>query len=602
MTRRFFRGRLAAAAVALLLAGCRAEPEFSLRRVAVDPAGGGDATLSPDGRRLLTTSRRSGNWDLWSFDLETSRWTRLTDDPAEDFEGRWSPDGRRIAFTSTRSGIKNVWILDLKTHAVTQLTHSTEGEDEYPVWSPDGRSVLYTGGVWGKRDYYLVPASGGEPRKVSRDSARAGACSFEPGGDSLVCHRYDLGSGDVLRLWLNGDVAPLTAGSAWDYKPTESPDGQWIAFSRSEEGPSYIAVMPAAGGRVRRLTQSPYDDRWPTWSAAGDRLLFHRLVNRGTALELLDLESGRVRTLAGPDEAPLQGSVDPAGERVAYCSQLADRMALKLLDLHTGERRLLSTGPGEACFPRWSPDGRRIAYAGKTAERWEIRTIDPDGADRASLTEGMPLLHGMDGPVDWSPDGRRILFHSDTDPFEANLFAVDVKTRRVASLTSGPWFDESPSWAPDGRHVLFMSTRGGDWTWGLFQMSLADGKVETLAGPDWEEKNFPRMGPDGAVVWSFHDAKGLERLALRDGNGSVRVLEAAGTGARWPSFATDGRRILFTRVEHEVEFWLAENPLGRGSPALRPAAPASTPEPARSGARQANWNGPDRSPVDLHRR
>ena len=54
----------------------------------------------------------------------------------------------------------------------------------------------------------------------------------------------------------------MTIGPAWDYKPTTSPDGQWVAFSRSHEGPARIWLLPAEGGRARPLTRSPYDDRW----------------------------------------------------------------------------------------------------------------------------------------------------------------------------------------------------------------------------------------------------------------------------------------------------------------------------------------------------
>jgi TolB protein len=578
---------------------------FRLRRVAIDPAGGGDATLAPDGRRFLTTSRRSGNWDLWSFDLATGAWQRLTDDPADDYEGRFSPDGRRIVFTSTRSGHKNVWVMDAATRVARRLTFSQD-EDEYPAWSPDGSSIVYTGGPWTHRDFFLVPSAGGTPRRLTRESGWAGACTFEPRGDSLVCHRYDLGSGDVIRLFPDGEMAPLTIGPAWDYKPSASPDGAWLAFSRSEDGPAHVAVMPAAGGRVRTLTQSPYDDRWPTWSGTGHTLLFHRIVDQGTGLALLDRASGRARLLVGPEERPLQGSLDPRGERVVYCAQLPDRKVLKMREIANGATSLLDTGPGEACWPRWSPDGSRIAYVGKSGVRWEVSVIAPDGGGRTVLTAGLPDLHGMDGPIDWSPDGSRLLFHADTTPYAADIYVLNVATRELTDLTHDRWFSEAPSWTPDGRGVLFMSTRGGDWTWGLFRLNLADGAIETVSAPNWVEKNFPRMDRAGTVVWSTYDEQGVEHLAERDPGGAVRRVDAAGPRARWPSPSADGRSLLYTTVEHRVEFWLAENVFGPGSP-LGGVARAEV----QTGAGAANVRAlqerrerPDRgrSPSDLERR
>src|SRR6266496_210357 len=175
------------------------------------------------------------------------------------------------------------------------------------------------------------------------------------------------------------------------------------------------------------------------------------MVEGGTAIKELDRKTGKIRTLVDTSESPLLASFDPHAEHVVYCSQTDDRKVLKILDIATGDRRILPTGPGEACYPRWSPDGKRIAYAGKPGARWEVTIINPDGSGRQALTEGMSSLHGMDGPIDWSPDGARLLFKSDTKPFESRIYVVDANTRKIETVTEGPWFDEAPSWSADGK-------------------------------------------------------------------------------------------------------------------------------------------------------
>jgi TolB protein len=317
--------RVAALPIAVIVGGLiaggyafrSAPPAFQLELVASDPAGGGDATLSPDGRSFLTSSSRAGNVDLWMVDIETGRWTRLTDDPGEDFEGRWSPDGKEVAFTSSRGGQKDVWVLDIGTRATRRLTSSGD-EDEYPVWSPDGKSIVYTGGPWAGRDFFLVPAADGPARRLTRKAGRAGACAFEPQGTSLICHRYDSGRGQLVRLWLDGEEAPLTGGAAWDYKPAPSPDGQDIVFSRSVEGPSQVWLMSATTGRAWQLVRSQFDDRWPTWDQSGRKLLFHRVVDEGRGIYLLDRRTGVRKELVGADERPLQAALDGSGRRLAY--------------------------------------------------------------------------------------------------------------------------------------------------------------------------------------------------------------------------------------------------------------------------------------------
>jgi TolB protein len=583
----------------------KSKAPFRLNRIAIDHSGGGDATLSPDGQRFVTSSRRSGNWEVWIFDLRTTMWTQVTQDPADDFEAKWSPDGSALVFCSTRTGQKDIWTVDLKNGSLKQLTFS-EHDDEYPGWSPDGKDVVYTGGPWGKRDFWVISALGGTPRRVSRESGRAGACAYEPGGTTLICHRYDLGSGDVFRMRVaDGEITTLTSGPAWDYKPNISPNKQTIAFSRAEEGPSRIFLLPAAGGQAQQLTATPDDDRWPTWSETGDRLLFHRIVERGIALKALERKTGKLRTLVDKSENPLQASFDPRAERVVYCSQGEDRKVLKILDIATGKRRTIPTGPGDACYPRWSPDGKRIAYVGKSNARWEVSVVNPDGSGRQALTEGMPELHGMDGPIDWSPDSTRLLFQSDTIPFEARIYVVDVKTHKVESVTDGNWFDEAPSWTADGKGAIFMSTRGGNWTWGFFRRAIGGGEYETLAGPDWNQKNFPRAGRTGALIWSIHDEEDKEFLTERSREGTVRILSEAGAGARWPEYSADESLVLFTVMDHQVEYWIAENVLN--GPLEKTATLRSTDEAVPLSEMQACAQDPDidkrgRSPVDLHRR
>jgi len=580
---------------------------FRSNRVTVDVAGGGDATLSPDGQRFVTSSRRSGNWEVWIYDLRRTQWTQVTHDPADDFEAKWSPDSSKIVFCSTRTGQKDVWTLDLNSGVSKQLTFSAD-DDEYPAWSPDGKQVVYTGGPWGKRDFYVISATGGTPQRISKQSGRAGACAFEPGGETLICHRYDFGTGDVFRMRVDdGTITPLTTGNSWDYKPNISPDNQWIAFSRAQEGPSRIWFLPAVGGKARQLTHTPYDDRWPTWSAAGDRLLFHRKVERGTAIKVLERKTGKVRTLVDESDHPLQASFDPRAERLVYCSQTEDRKILKILEIATGERRVLETGPGEACYPRWSPDGLRIAYVGKPGPRWEVSVINPDGSARRSLSEDTIGMKGMEGPIDWSPDSTKLLFKSDTDPFESRIYTVDVNTRKVASVTDGNWFDEAPSWTPDGKSFVFMSTRGGGWTWGFFRRAISGGAYQTLAGPDWNQKNYPRVGRSGALVWSIHDEQDRELICERSQGGKVQILQDAGAGARWPSYSTDESLVLYTVMDHRVEYWVVENVLGMGSPLI-----ASESKVARGETDQISntlecrvVHAPvrfGRSPIDLHRR
>jgi len=119
-----------------------------------------------------------------------------------------------------------------------------------------------------------------------------------------------------------------------------------------------------------------------------------------------------------------------------------------------------------------------------------------------------------------------------------------------------------------------MSTRGGNWTWGLYRIEVDSGKVEPFVAPDWTEKNFPRQNVAGARVWTSTDLNGLERL-IEQRRGANRFVEGTGTGARWADYDRDGRSIIYTRVARRVEYWIIDTPSKAPSTASNATAVAA---------------------------
>ena len=183
---------------------------YALRMVASDTMGGGDGAISPSGRYIAISSRRTGSVDLWIYDIAGETWSQITNGAGDEFEAQWSPDETLLAFTTSEAGNKDIAVIALASREVKRITSSPD-DDEYPAWSPDGRQLVYTGGPWKERDFFIIAAEGGTPVRVTRRSGMAGACSFEPGGQSLICHRYDTGSGNVVRIAIrSGEETPLT--------------------------------------------------------------------------------------------------------------------------------------------------------------------------------------------------------------------------------------------------------------------------------------------------------------------------------------------------------------------------------------------------------
>ncbi len=90
---------------------------------------------SPDGSQIVFASLREGNWDIYVMDAKGRNVRRLTDHPSVDWEPAWSPDGTRLAFSSDRDGDSEIFVMNLDGSGLTQLTDNAAA-DTQPAWRP----------------------------------------------------------------------------------------------------------------------------------------------------------------------------------------------------------------------------------------------------------------------------------------------------------------------------------------------------------------------------------------------------------------------------------------------------------------------------------
>ncbi len=121
----------------------------------------GSASWSPDARKIVFSSiDKSGNNDLYIYDLDAKSLTRLTNDYYDDRDPAWSPDGKTIVFASDRNpyGLKNkhnLFLYDVASGAIEYLTY---GNDNYlsPAWSKDGTRLAFTCDAGGAQNIWMM--------------------------------------------------------------------------------------------------------------------------------------------------------------------------------------------------------------------------------------------------------------------------------------------------------------------------------------------------------------------------------------------------------------------------------------------------------------
>ena len=197
-----------------------------------------------------------------------------------------------------------------------------------------------------------------------------------------------------------------------------------------------------------------------------------------------------------------------------------------------GERPLFGTS-GFDYNASFSSDGQWIVFTSERAGsgQADIYRVRPDGSGLERLTNDPDL----DDQAAMSPDGGHVAFVSTRGSHTANIWILDLKTRRARNMTGGQTRAGAagagtlngffrPSWSPDGTWIAFTSDRNFPF------------KPHVEPAPGWEhpqELSIYVMQPDG---------RGLRRLT------------PAGVTAGSPRWSPDGKRIVFYELPTALTF------------------------------------------------
>jgi TolB protein len=251
-----------------------------------------------------------------------------------------------------------------------QLTHFEDSDSMWAAWSPSGKQLaferdVYRGVFVNRAPIYTMNADG------------SGMRSLTPKG-------------------LNG-------GPSW------SPNGKLIVFSTLEIGKqtATISVIPANGGRVRKLFTAPV----PCKRFCGVRFL--------------------------------SPTYSPDGKRIAFVWNKLAAAAILTMNATGGDlKQVIPWQKGRVTDKiDWSPDGSRIAFSSPgigdlPGISSNVFTVRPDGSGRVQLTHnrGGKINNGLDS---WSPDGKKIAFVSNrTGTYE--IYVMNANGGGATQVTRGP--------------------------------------------------------------------------------------------------------------------------------------------------------------------
>jgi len=452
-----------------------------------------------------------------------------------------------------------------------RLTSDPDGYEMFPRFSPDGRHIAFTGQYDGNTEVYVMPADGGEPRRLTftatleRDdvSDRMGPNNIVltwRDNESIVYrsrrNQWNPFKGELTIARLAGgppEILPLPRGAWCSF----SPDGRQLAYNRvfrefrtwkryrggqADE----IWLYDFATRETTRLTEDPAQDIFPMW--AGRRIYFvsERDDNRQANLFVLDLDSRTTRQVTRFTEFAVkfpslgdQAIVFENGGhlyRLDLATEQVRRINVEIQeDLAIG-RNLLKDVSKEVRSAAIAPDGSRASFVA----RGDVFTVPAKHGPTRNLTSS-PGVHERDAT--WSPDGRWIAFISDASGEDELWIQPQDGRGDSRQLTrGGDTYKYAPSWSPDSRRLAWADKKNR-----LQFVDVESGTVTLAAQAEAFEIRDFTWSPDSRwIAYTRPEVRRFGNIYLHDvENGSTIRATDGWFDVRGPAFSANGKYLFF---------------------------------------------------------
>lgn len=354
------------------------------------------------------------------------------------------------------------------------------GYEIFPRFSPDGKTIAFTGEYDGNREVYIIPADGGEPRRLTYTATNARddvgdrmgpnniVMTWTPNGEGVV-YRNRISDGFDGRLW----TAPLSDGMPQALPLPEggfcsyAPDGKRMAYNRVfREFRNWkyyrggmaddIWLYDPDAKKVENLTNNVAQDICPMW--IGDDIYF--ISDRDRTMNLFVYHTATRQTekitdytdydIKFPSTDGKQIVYEHAGYLYRFDPQTGKNEQIRItlnaenIYARTEQKHVADY----VTAARLSADGKRLAVTAR-GEVFDVPATK-------GVTRNISRTPGAnEREADWSPDGRYIAYISDRTG-ETEIYLQPAEGGEPVQLTTGnDTYIRSLSWSPDSKTVLY---------------------------------------------------------------------------------------------------------------------------------------------------
>jgi Tol biopolymer transport system component len=400
--------------------------------------------------------------------------------------------------------------------------------DFNPAFSPDGQSVAFVRiGSAESADIYIVPSTGGEPRRLTFDNTGLLGLTWSADGREIIYSSIRAGGGDRQD---NNDYRTVFTSRLWR--------------------------IPASGGVTERISIDSSHIFFPNISRQGNRLTYVQKAPEDWNIYGVEISGTTVsknqptRLIASTrfDGAP---QFSPDGRRITFHSDRSGPMEIWMCDRDGTNLVQVTSLNKRSGSPRWSPDGQQIVFDFYEEGKGDIYTISVEGGLPRPIVTGDADDHWPS----WSADGKWIYFASDRSG-KYQVWKVPARGGEAVQVTRQG--GHLPCESPDGNYVYYR--KGSDYR-GLWRVPVEGGEEVRVLDSFISElgvvvnDGIYFIDPDakGGVAIEFFDfATHKERRVAELGNVNIVPVCVA--------VSPDRRQILYTQDDQMgADIMLVEN-------------------------------------------
>ena len=243
------------------------------------------------------------------------------------------------------------------------------------------------------------------------------------------------------------------------------------------------------------------------------RIAYVNRQGRHFTLVVADSDGYNDQVILDQNEPIMSPSWSPDGKQIAYVSFETGHAVVYVQSLYSSQRKVLADFRGSNSAPAWAPDGKQMAIVLTRDGSSQIYLVKPDGSGLKRIT----FSEAIDTEPVFSPDGKSLLFTSDRGG-SAQIYTMAATGGPAERLTFGDGNNFSPRYSPDGKGFVY--THFVDGKFYITAQDFQTGQVSVLTAGGWEKK--PSYAANGKLILFASEARGRGILATVSSDGRVQ--------------------------------------------------------------------------------